>query len=184
MDMSIDNYLLDEFNSCDTVNITIKQNIHLNIIYSVIKKKNIKFIINSMCNDNNDKIQIRSSFLNFISNYQNIIKILTNSYTIIKSNKNCITNKIYLSHLKSQTDQKNLLFKYSYFCKIFNGISLCNLYFYHNCFIIYLFFCNELRKSLNLTVFDEIIATSALQLLTSINSNFIVKNIDSNVIDI
>ena len=89
-----------------------------------------------------------------------------------------------MSHLKSQTDQKNLLFKYSYFCKIFNGISLCNLYFYHNCFIIYLFFCNELRKSLNLTVFDEIIAKSALQLLTSINSNFIVKNTDSNVIDI
>jgi hypothetical protein len=182
MDMSVDNYLLDDFNN--NINLNTNQNIHLNIIYPIIKIKNIKIIINSLCNDSEIKIQIRTGFLKFICNNNNIFKILTNTFSIIKSNKKIIINDKFISQLKSQYDQKNLLFKYSYFCKIFNGVTLCNLYFYHNCFIIYLFFCNELRKSLNLTVFDEIIANSALQLLISINSNFIFNNTNLNIVDI
>ena len=69
-----------------------------------------------------------------------------------------------------------MVFKFSYFNKVFSGTNLLELFFYHNCFVIYLWYCTELKKSMNSNVYDENIADASLKLLRFTNLTLINQN--------
>jgi hypothetical protein len=173
MDTIKNTYLLEDFINTDTNKIKIKvTNKNNSIIYPIIKKKLIKDIISSFyINDTTNSFQIRNSFYDYLLDNNNIYNILVNIHKLLKVNNSIINNIDCIKiHLKKQDDTKNILFKYSYFNKIFDGSSPFELYFYHNCFIIYLYFCNTIKQSLNSTVFDKTIANSTYDIIKTMTS--------------
>lgn len=169
MELPYNDYLLENFSISDVNKITIKKKSNTNnILYPVIKKKIIRNLISSLYDNQTSLYQIRNSFYDFISDINNIQQILTNVHKLLKYNINILNNISHIkNHLKEQSEQKNIIFKFSYFNKIYNGSNPLELYFYHNCFIIYLFLCNKAKLSLNTTVFDKTVANVAFELLNT-----------------
>jgi hypothetical protein len=174
MELTINNYLLDDFNNIKNIKLSIKKKPSAIVIYPIIKKKIVKNILTSFCPI---EFQVRTSFFDFITNNQNILTILTETFKIIQKNPNIMLQPEFSSCLKFQSDSKNIVFKYSYFNKIFSGTNLLELFFYHNCFVIFLYYCNELKKSLDTNVFDDKIANASINLLKFTNSKLTNNNI-------
>lgn len=164
MEFNYNDYLLEDFSLSDTNKIKIKKTIKIKYNIPIIKKKIVRNIISRLYNDQTSLYQIRNSFYEFISDNLNIMTILTNIHKLLKFNINIFDSIDELKyHLKKQSDPKNIVFKYSYFNKVYDGSNPLELYFYHNCLIIYLFICNKIKLSLNTNVFDKNIANVALE---------------------
>ena len=176
MEFNLNNYLLENFPESDANKIRIKQNKNSkNIEYPVLKKKIIKNIISSFY-DETDLFQIRSSFYEYITDLNNIQNILNKIHLILKHNVHIFTSNMNIqNNLIEISEQKNILFKFSYFNKVFTGSNPLELYFYHNCFVIYLYLCNKIKLSLHATVFDKTIANAAAESLNTMIS-FIYKS--------
>jgi len=173
MEITNNNYIIANINDIEQLNIKLKKN--TTIIYPIIKKKIIKNILSEMCSE---EFQIRSSFYDFFKNNDNIISILKETFKIIKNNNNIIQHiaqSSFTNNLRQYSDTKNNIFKFSYINKIFSGIDVLDLFFYHNCFLIFLYYCNKTKESLNVNVFDSKNAFSSLKMLQFTNS-FILSN--------
>lgn len=164
----------DVFILKDTGNFSLKKNIQdvVLIKHKIVRDifKKLYYIDNPINTDVLEKksqidYQIKKNFLDFLSNNENIKTIILNVNEILR-NSTSIIDFLILDDcnelLKKQTDNKNYIFKFGYFHKVFNIDSPCDLYHYHNCMIIFFYVCHIIKKNSKSSTYDLNIANLAL----------------------
>jgi len=151
------------------------KNINLKLInnnFNIVKLKIIKISLKLM---NNEYFQLKEEFIIKLININNILEILIQVDILINYNKKII-NDINLNLLRSKENDRFILFKYCYITKTFSGVDINELYYYHNCLIIFLYFCNKNRLTLKKNIFDEQIYDITLDFIKFFNK-FNVDNL-------
>ncbi len=92
---------------------------------------------------NTNYFQLKDEFIKLLLDNNNIYNILIGIHKMINYNCN-ILKDIDIKLLKNKENDNSMLFKYCYITKVFSGINLIDMYYYHNC-IIFLSLCNNNR---------------------------------------